>query len=141
MVRCPVGCLFAVKRSELFCTVTVERDRIYNAPAFDYARIEEYSRPDYINNVYSYYGRKRRRGSWCWSFWRYFNDHDRRRPRQPGRLQRLARQQVRTQQAGAAASPAAGASVAGSPAPNAAEGPKSTSGCGRGRGRSGSQGA
>jgi sporulation protein YlmC with PRC-barrel domain len=37
-------------------TVTVERDRIYNAPVFDYARIEEYSRPDYINNVYSYYG-------------------------------------------------------------------------------------
>ena len=37
-------------------TVTVERDRIYNAPVFDYARVEEYSRPDYINNVYSYYG-------------------------------------------------------------------------------------
>jgi len=37
-------------------TVTVERERIFNAPAFDYARIEEYSRPDYINNVYSYYG-------------------------------------------------------------------------------------
>src|SRR6476619_8180824 len=27
-------------------TVTVERDRIYNAPVFDYARVEEYSRPD-----------------------------------------------------------------------------------------------
>ena len=37
-------------------TVTVDRDRIYNAPVFDYARIEDYSRPDYINNVYSYYG-------------------------------------------------------------------------------------
>ena len=37
-------------------TVTVDRERIYNAPAFDYARIEEYSRPDYISNVYSYYG-------------------------------------------------------------------------------------
>ncbi len=37
-------------------TVTVERDRIYNAPVFDYARIDEYSRPDYITNVYSYYG-------------------------------------------------------------------------------------
>ena len=37
-------------------TVTVERERIFNAPVFDYARIEEYSRPDYINNVYSYYG-------------------------------------------------------------------------------------
>jgi sporulation protein YlmC with PRC-barrel domain len=37
-------------------TVTVDRERIYNAPVFDYARIEEYSKPDYINNVYSYYG-------------------------------------------------------------------------------------
>src|SRR3982750_3907005 len=37
-------------------TVTVDKTRIYNAPAFDYARVEEYSRPDYINNVYSYYG-------------------------------------------------------------------------------------
>ena len=37
-------------------TVTVDRDRIYNAPVFDYARIEEYSRPEYMTNVYSYYG-------------------------------------------------------------------------------------
>ena len=37
-------------------TVTVDRERIYNAPVFDYARIDEYSRGDYINNVYSYYG-------------------------------------------------------------------------------------
>ncbi|HZR06551.1 MAG TPA: PRC-barrel domain-containing protein [Candidatus Udaeobacter sp.] len=37
-------------------TVTVDRERIYNAPVFDYARIDEYSRPDYITNVYSYYG-------------------------------------------------------------------------------------
>src|SRR5881296_3311624 len=36
-------------------TVTVDRERIYNAPVFDYARIEEYSRPEYITNVYSYY--------------------------------------------------------------------------------------
>ena len=36
--------------------VTVDRERIYNAPVFDYARIDEYSRPDYITNVYSYYG-------------------------------------------------------------------------------------
>src|SRR5207249_3538190 len=33
-------------------TVRVERDRIYNAPAFDYARIDEYSTSGYINNVY-----------------------------------------------------------------------------------------
>jgi sporulation protein YlmC with PRC-barrel domain len=37
-------------------TVTVDRDRIYNAPVFDYARINEYSTTGYINNVYSYYG-------------------------------------------------------------------------------------
>src|SRR5437660_977982 len=37
-------------------TVRVERDRVYNAPAFDYARIDEYSTSGYINNVYSYYG-------------------------------------------------------------------------------------
>jgi sporulation protein YlmC with PRC-barrel domain len=37
-------------------TVTVDRDRIYSAPVFDYARIDEYSKPDYITNVYSYYG-------------------------------------------------------------------------------------
>src|SRR5439155_7006284 len=37
-------------------TVRVERDRVYNAPAFDYARIDEYSTNGYINNVYSYYG-------------------------------------------------------------------------------------
>src|ERR1051325_1859819 len=37
-------------------TVTVDHDRIYNAPVFDYARINEYSTTGYINNVYSYYG-------------------------------------------------------------------------------------
>jgi sporulation protein YlmC with PRC-barrel domain len=37
-------------------TVRVERDRIYNAPVFEYSRINEYSTSGYINNVYSYYG-------------------------------------------------------------------------------------
>src|SRR5437764_11941044 len=37
-------------------TVTVDRDRIFNAPVFDYARVDEYSTPAYINNVYGYYG-------------------------------------------------------------------------------------
>ena len=36
--------------------VNVDRDKIYNAPAFDYARMDEYARLDYLNNVYSYYG-------------------------------------------------------------------------------------
>src|SRR5438874_5554896 len=35
--------------------VRIERDRVYNAPAFDYARIDEYSSSGYINNIYSYY--------------------------------------------------------------------------------------
>ena len=37
-------------------TVNVDREKIYNAPAFDYTRMDEYARPDYIDNVYSYYG-------------------------------------------------------------------------------------
>src|SRR6266480_4373092 len=37
-------------------TVNVDRDKIYNAPAFEYTRMDEYARPDYMNNVYSYYG-------------------------------------------------------------------------------------
>jgi sporulation protein YlmC with PRC-barrel domain len=37
-------------------TVSVDRDRIYNAPVFEYARIDEYATSGYINNVYSYYG-------------------------------------------------------------------------------------
>jgi hypothetical protein len=36
--------------------VGVDRDKIYNAPMFDYARMDEYVRPDYIDNVYNYYG-------------------------------------------------------------------------------------
>ena len=34
----------------------VERERIYSAPVWESTRIEEYSRPDYINNVYGYFG-------------------------------------------------------------------------------------
>src|SRR6266566_9227291 len=37
-------------------TVNLDRDKIYNAPAFDYTRMDEYARPDYIDNIYSYYG-------------------------------------------------------------------------------------
>src|SRR5689334_3424968 len=33
--------------------VNFARDKIYNAPAFEYTRMDEYARPDYINNVYS----------------------------------------------------------------------------------------
>src|SRR5437899_2035087 len=37
-------------------TVRVDRERIYNAPVFEYSRIDEYSTSTYISNVYSYYG-------------------------------------------------------------------------------------
>jgi len=37
-------------------TVNVDRDKIYHAPAFEYTRMDEIARLDYINNVYSYYG-------------------------------------------------------------------------------------
>src|SRR4051794_40131523 len=37
-------------------TTRIDRERIYSAPVFDYARIREYSTPTYINQVYSYYG-------------------------------------------------------------------------------------
>ena len=37
-------------------TVNVDRDKIYHAPAFEYTRMDEIARPDYTNNVYSYYG-------------------------------------------------------------------------------------
>jgi sporulation protein YlmC with PRC-barrel domain len=36
--------------------VNVDRDKIYNAPVFEYTRIDEYARPDYKDNIYSYYG-------------------------------------------------------------------------------------
>ena len=37
-------------------TVNVSREKIYHAQPFEYARMDEYARPDYINNIYSYYG-------------------------------------------------------------------------------------
>ena len=77
-------------------TVTVERDRIYNAPVFDYARIEEYSRPDYINNVYSYYGVSGGAAVGV-GVSGGTSTTTTGATTQLGRLQRLARQQVRTQ--------------------------------------------
>src|SRR4051794_2445369 len=37
-------------------TVRVDRERIYNAPVWEASRVDEYSRSDYIGNVYGYYG-------------------------------------------------------------------------------------
>ena len=77
-------------------TVTVDRDRIYNAPVFDYARVEEYSRPDYITNVYSYYGVSGGAAVGV-GVSGGTSTTTSEQPRQRGRLPRLARQQVRTQ--------------------------------------------
>src|SRR3954468_2687704 len=34
----------------------IEREKIYSAPVWESTRIEEYSRPEYISQVYGYYG-------------------------------------------------------------------------------------
>ena len=36
--------------------LTVDRERVYAAPAFEYSRIGEYSTSSYIDRIYSYYG-------------------------------------------------------------------------------------
>jgi len=48
--------VYSVSQDPSVVTVRVERERIYNAPVFDYARIDEYSTGGWVNNVYSYYG-------------------------------------------------------------------------------------
>ena len=55
LVALPWG-LYSGTSDQNVLTVKVDRDKIYNAPAFDYTRMDEYARPDYMNNVYSYYG-------------------------------------------------------------------------------------
>ena len=37
-------------------TTRIERERLYSAPVWESTRYEEYSRPEYINSVYGYYG-------------------------------------------------------------------------------------
>jgi sporulation protein YlmC with PRC-barrel domain len=37
-------------------TVNVDREKIYHAQPFEYTRMDEYARPDFINNIFSYYG-------------------------------------------------------------------------------------
>ena len=63
--RCPRGdgklvavpwAVYSATSERRALTVKVHRKKIYNAPAFDYTRMDEYARPDYINNVRSYYG-------------------------------------------------------------------------------------
>jgi sporulation protein YlmC with PRC-barrel domain len=101
-------------------TVTVDRDRIYNAPVFDYARVEEYSRPDYINNVYSYYGVSPGGGVGVGVSGGTSTTTT--GARTTGATTTTGSATGANTTSGAAASPAAGASVSGSAAPNATEG-------------------
>jgi sporulation protein YlmC with PRC-barrel domain len=48
--------VYSVGSDPRVVTVRVEKEKIYNAPVFDYARINEYSTSGYINNVYTHYG-------------------------------------------------------------------------------------
>ena len=54
-VAVPLGGLFPTSDLSVL-TVSVDRERIYNAPVFDFARIDEYASTGYANNIYSYYG-------------------------------------------------------------------------------------
>ncbi len=76
-------------------TVTVDRDRICSAPVFDWGRIDEYSRPDYITDVYSYY-RVSPGAAVGVGVSAVLQRRQREQPRQRGPLQRMVRQQVRT---------------------------------------------
>jgi sporulation protein YlmC with PRC-barrel domain len=48
--------LFGQSPDPTVMTLTVDRERLYGAPAFEYSRINEYSTGSYIDNIYSYYG-------------------------------------------------------------------------------------
>src|SRR5205823_973576 len=37
-------------------TIRVDKQKIYSAPVWESSRIEEYSRPEWVGNIYSYYG-------------------------------------------------------------------------------------
>lgn len=48
--------VFSVSPDPKVYVTRIERERIYSAPVWESTRVEEYSRTDYLNNVYSYYG-------------------------------------------------------------------------------------
>ena len=48
--------VFSVSSDPRVYTTRIEREKIYSAPVWESTRVEEYSRTDYINNVYGYYG-------------------------------------------------------------------------------------
>src|SRR5207248_5098856 len=48
--------VYSVEPDASVVTVRVERDRIINAPVFEYSRVREYTTTEYINSVYSHFG-------------------------------------------------------------------------------------
>src|SRR6266446_3425329 len=48
--------VFTVSSDPKVFGTRIDREKIYSAPVWESTRIEEYSRTDYITNVYSYYG-------------------------------------------------------------------------------------
>src|ERR1700694_2810840 len=48
--------VFSVSSDPRVYTTRIEREKIYSAPVWESTRVEEYSRTDYLNNVYGYYG-------------------------------------------------------------------------------------
>ncbi len=54
-VAAPWSVFSASSEPRVFMT-RIEREKLYSAPVWESTRIEEYSRPEYINSVYGYYG-------------------------------------------------------------------------------------
>src|SRR3954462_5789884 len=54
-VAAPWSAFSASSEPRVYMT-RVEREKIYSAPVWESARIEQYSRPEYISQVYGYYG-------------------------------------------------------------------------------------
>src|SRR5204863_954181 len=48
--------VFSVSSDPKVYVTRIEREKIYSAPVWESTRVEEYSRTDYLNNVYGYYG-------------------------------------------------------------------------------------
>ena len=54
-VAAPWTVFFVSSDPKVYVT-RIEREKIYSAPVWESTRVEEYTRTDYLNNVYTYYG-------------------------------------------------------------------------------------